>query len=100
MTRTVTVVHVLSKKAQAKLVEQLQPIQAAAEKPNDQPAGKPNPLATAMHHLGSRFGERGDTFYLDGRPVNLADVMRETNRLRAGQGLPQLDANPSWVVHG
>ena len=83
-----------------KLVEQLRPIKAPAEQPHYQPAPRLSPLAVAAAQLRGRLEERGDAFRLDGRPVNLADVMRETNRLLAEQGLEQVAANPAWVWHG
>ena len=95
--RQVTVVHVKSKLAQAKLVRQLQPLKAAAEAPGYPPPTKMSPLALARHRLGARLGEDENGFRLDGRRVNLACVMRETNRLLHEQGVPQLTTNPAWV---
>ena len=95
-----TVVRIESKAAMQKLVAQLQPIQDPAEQPLYQPAGRVSPLAVAAAQLRGRFEERGDAFHLDGRPVNLAAVMRETNRLLAAQDLAQVPGPPSWAWHG
>lgn len=53
--------------------------------------GKPNPIAVARGWLGARLVERPVSgYWLDGRPVSLTAIMREANRLIAGEGLEQI----------
>jgi hypothetical protein len=49
------------------------------------------------------FGQRLKTddtkgFSLDGRPINLDDLMVETNRARKADGLPQVGKKADWFV--
>jgi hypothetical protein len=37
-------------------------------------------------------------FTLDGRPINLDELMIETNRNRKANGLPQVGKKPGWFV--
>lgn len=63
------------------------------------PKERPNPRLEATIWLGKRLVERPDGYHLDGRPINFyPDVVREINRRRKLAGVPQLDADPSWVV--
>jgi len=59
---------------------------------------KPSPLAVAAHWLASRLVEKPGGYFLDGTPVSLNQLMKETNRLLAKNGLPQRLENPLWGV--
>lgn len=72
---------------------------APAESPRYKPPPKLSPLALAGHWLGHRLEERPAGYYLDGQPAKLNQIMQATNRLLRQAGVPQLDANPAWVVH-
>jgi hypothetical protein len=60
------------------------------------PKEKPNPLRLAGVWLGLRLRETPDGFRLDGVPVNLTAVMRETNRLLKAAGMEQIVCNEAW----
>lgn len=45
-----------------------------------------------------RIAERGGTYWLDGRPVGLDELMRRANRIRKARGDAQLGRNPNWLV--
>ena len=89
----VTIVHVKSRAAQAKLVRQIMP----TESPAYTPPVKMSTLALARHYLGTRLKEGDDCFRLDGSPSSLAAVMRAANRVMHEQGIPQLAVNPAWL---
>lgn len=66
------------------------PSPAASSMPDSDAAapGRPNPIAVARGWLGARLAERPESgYWLDGRPVSLTAIMRETNRLIALEGL-------------
>jgi hypothetical protein len=62
------------------------------------PPVKPNPIHVALSHLAGRLEEKPSGYWLDGCPVNLTSIMRETNRIRASKGMEQLTANAEWRV--
>jgi transposase-like protein len=57
-----------------------------------------HPLAVAKLHLGERFQDKDNRFYLDGQECGLNDVMRATNRVLARGRKAQITNNPAWVV--
>lgn len=59
---------------------------------------KPAPMEMAKWHLGSRLQERNGSYYLDGHPAKLNDVMRATNKILVGMGAKQIGKNPDWRV--
>ncbi|QEL19322.1 helix-turn-helix transcriptional regulator [Limnoglobus roseus] len=68
---------------------------------------KPDPIQIAKESLIDAYllkltkpilDIRDDGFYLRGKPANLSDVMKETNRHRIGWGLEQVVTNPAWAV--
>ncbi|QEL16773.1 helix-turn-helix transcriptional regulator [Limnoglobus roseus] len=68
---------------------------------------KPDPIRLAKESLIDAYllkltkpilDIRDDGFYLRGKPANLSDVMKETNRHRIGWGLEQVVTNPAWAV--
>jgi hypothetical protein len=67
------------------------------ERTEPMPKGKPNPLAFAQFWLGPRLEERGDSFYLDGRPVKLDQVMQAANRAARSSGQEMVTPNPNWM---
>lgn len=67
------------------------------------PSERANPLSVAKHYLNlihrsPRLVEKNGAYWLDGTPVNLNDIMQETNRLRLYDNKPQIDSNPAWLV--
>lgn len=67
------------------------------------PVDKPNPLSVAKHYLNlcnrePRLIEKNTAYWLDGAPVTITDIMRETNRLRLHDNKAQIDFNPAWLV--
>jgi hypothetical protein len=68
------------------------------ERQQPTPNEKPNPIAIAQVWLGSRLQERPSGYWLDGIPVSLKTIMRETNRLLVASGCDQIASNPVWVV--
>lgn len=69
-----------------------------AETPRHTSPPKLSPLALAGEWLKHRLEERPTGYYLDGQPAKLNQIMQATNRLLKQAGVPQLDANPAWVV--
>ncbi|MDZ4858047.1 MAG: hypothetical protein SGI88_03620 [Candidatus Hydrogenedentes bacterium] len=59
------------------------------------PKERPDPLRVASQTL--QDFDRATLTYR-GQPISLTQVMRMTNRIRAVEGLPQIDANPNWRV--
>ena len=62
------------------------------------PKPKVNPLALAHHWLKRRLVEKESGFWLDGRPVSLDQVMRETNRVLKANGVEQVGTKGAWLV--
>lgn len=62
------------------------------------PKGKANPLHTASVWLGRRLVERPSGYFLDRVPVSLDQVMRETNRVLAANGIEQVLHCDRWKV--
>ncbi len=54
-----------------------------------------NPMAVALRTLGPRLTEANGAYRLDGTPTNFFDLMKETNRVLAKQGLSQVGPD-SW----
>ena len=62
---------------------------------------RPNPMSVAKVAFGSsRLAVDGPCLMLNGRPVGFHELMRRTNLLLLGWGLPQLTANPAWSQNG
>mgnify|MGYP003394990051 FL=1 len=57
-----------------------------------------HPLELALIHLGRRFEDKNNRFYLDGQECGLNAVIRATNRVLARNDMPQISNNPAWVV--
>ena len=62
------------------------------------PKDKPNPLVIAGLWLGHRLVEKPSGYWLDGLPVNLDTIMRETNRLLKKAGAEQIIGSDRWRV--
>ncbi len=59
------------------------------------PVEKVDPLGVAYRFLP---GFDRETMTLNGKPINLDDAMRRTNRLLKGWGMEQVGHNPRWLV--
>lgn len=60
---------------------------------------RPNPLTVAKIAFGSkRLNPDGPCLTLDGKPINYHALMRKTNEQLVHWRLPQLTAEPGWVV--
>jgi hypothetical protein len=73
------------------------PVQMPTEKDFTPPPDKPNPVTVASRWLGSRLVEKPSGFWLDGRPVSLDTLMRATNEVLKGYGMPQVGVEKWWV---
>ncbi len=60
------------------------------------PAEKISPIAAARIYFN--LIEKDGAYWLNGQPRKLDYIMRETNRLRLRDKLPQVDFNPAWRV--
>lgn len=61
------------------------------------PKERINPLALAKRWLGARLVEKPTGYWLDGLPVNLPAIMKETNRLFLADGMEQIGPE-GWRV--
>lgn len=61
---------------------------------------RPNPLALAALHLGSRLRETPEQYFLDGIPANMPKIMKATNAVLRSKGEPMLTTNPLWLPDG
>ena len=62
------------------------------------PKPKGNPVALAHHWLKRRLVEKESGFWLDGNPVSLDTVMKETNRVLKTNGIDQVGTKGAWLV--
>lgn len=75
------------------------PARARSQPEPPPPKERANPLFVASAWLGSRLVEKpGSGYWLDGRPVSLTTIMRETNRILSDSGAEQIGSNPAWLV--
>jgi hypothetical protein len=58
----------------------------------------PNVLIIAQNEFPCRLTFKDDCMRLDGHPINLDNLMREVNRVRAARGDKQIVTHPSWDV--
>jgi hypothetical protein len=57
-----------------------------------------NPLSQAKVTLRHRWHEAKGTYWVDGQPVSIHDMIRIANRVRKSNNLEQITGSPMWKV--
>lgn len=71
--------------------------QASNEPFPSAPVSNEFPIQAAHTMFGKRLEERGTLFFLDGQPISLDNLMRQTNKARKQLGMMPVGRKREWL---